>query len=93
MDPDLYAALAEIMRMRLAAERIVWLANEPGSRYGKGRGQAAQEILDAATERAPRLPVVGRGDADDDQYVQTLLEELRARAASIPPWPFEGGAS
>jgi hypothetical protein len=86
MHPDLYAALAEIMRMRLAAERIMWLAQEsPG--YGKGRGQAAQEVLDSATERAPRLPVTGRGDVDDDRYVQQLLDELRTRAqASEKAW-------
>jgi len=76
---DLHAALAEIMRMREAAERIIWLA-ESGRNYGKGRGQAAREILDAAIARAPRLPPLDDPDPDYRTYVEGLLVELRERA-------------
>jgi hypothetical protein len=48
MNDDLNIALAEIARMRNAARRIIWMSENHPS-YGKGRGQAAKEILESVS--------------------------------------------
>lgn len=68
---DLELALIEVWRLREAAERIIWCA-ETLPRYGKGRGQAAQEILDSVTKM--KTPIL----SDEDKTA--LLSDIQARA-------------